>query len=197
MQPAFKEIWLDENDTVAAAQILAWIARPHRPASAIKVLNHWYWIAHRKRGGILPDMPFSLEKPGRLEPSFLKLEADCLMAFRAGSWAQSAILKNTPAPWFKSFSVGIRARAAVHAGEDSAGNAIRDIWSRRRPVAHMCLAAGNAIGRLHREQGWIGFGLAGTMRDTSWVQEAIQQAPQWSRTLAQMPGAVPMHCFRR
>ena len=195
-----QSVRLDPDDTVAAAQILAWVSRPHRPESAVKVLNHWYWLNWRKAGRPLPEaFDLALEKPGRIEGPFRKLEADCLAAFRAGAWAQSALLKAAPHHWFDSFDTGIRklGERRANARGTAAGNEIRDIWSKRKAVAHMCLASANAVGGLHHERGWVGFGLSGTMLNPVWVAEAIEQSEVWARSLRRLPNPTPLVRFHR
>jgi hypothetical protein len=191
------DIRLDDEDTIAAAQILAWIARPHRPESAVKALNHWYWTYHRKAGRDLPAMPFALEKPGRLQGPMLRLQAECLTAFRAGVWLQWTIFKDAPGPRLGGARHGVTSLAALRVGMDDRGNEIAKVWSKRKPVAHMCLAAGNAIGRHHRERRWRGFGLAGAMLQPSWVGEAIEQSEEWAHTVSRLPSAWPTFRFHR
>jgi hypothetical protein len=195
-----KEICLDSNDVIAAAQIVSWIARPHRPESGVSILNQWYWINRKKAGGSLPNrFDLKLEKPGRIGRSFQKLEADCIMALRAGIWAQAAVLKATPHHWFENFTTGIRALGEARAVErgSSAGNEIRDVWSKRKSVAHLCLAATNALAAHHQKRNWIGFGLRGAMLEPDWVSEAIEHSHEWSRSLAKLPNASPtIHFYR-
>lgn len=194
---------IDGDDTVAAAQILACIARPpceempDRHEKAIKVLNHWYWANHRKAGGEMPKITFPLEKPGRLVGPMLRLQEDCLTAFRAGAWLQFALLKEAPHHWFNSCDVGVTALATDRVGMENRGNEITRVWSRRKPVLHLCLAAGNALGRHHRERGWNGFGLTGAMLQPSWVNEAIEQSEDWARTILRLSKPWPTIRFYR
>ncbi|MFN3846417.1 MAG: hypothetical protein ACK4RZ_11455 [Paracoccaceae bacterium] len=198
--PDRREIWLDGNDTIAAAQIISWIARPKQPERAMKVLNHWYWIRHRKLGNSLPDECFNLMMPKRMEGQFLRIQdKDCRDAFRAAAWAQHAILKASPPMFGRKLSDrGIRSLAAAGVDdEEQVGNEISKIWSKRKPVAHMCLAAGNAIGRHHRERGWCGFGLSGSLLQPTWVTEAIEQSEEWARSFRHLPNPANYFHFRR
>ena len=194
---ARESIRLDGDDTIAAAQICAWIARPNRPESAMKVLDHWRRELQREWGKPDPVPNDVLMKRNRIIPQFIRLEAECLTAFRAGQWLQAHFLKTTPHKWFNAFDRGVTALAADRVGMDDRGNEIARVWSKRKAVAPMCLAAGNALGRHHQERGWVGFGLTGSILQPQWVQEAIEQSEQWQHTVSRLAAPWPTIRFHR
>lgn len=134
----------------------------------------------------MPDV--TLMRRNRIERQFRKLEADCLSAFRAGAWLQSAILKESEHPWFANFKGGVTALASrrVEAGASAVSNEMRE-WSKRKGVAHLCLASGNALGEWLTERELHGFGLPGAILEPAWVNGAIMQSEKWARTI---PGQV-------
>ena len=179
---------LDDDDMIAGAQILAWIARPHRPDSAMKILDHWRRELQRGWGRPDPVPGASLMRRNLIERQFRRLEWQCLGGFRAGQWFQTAILQRAPHPWFDAFTDGVTrlATARVDGGASAISNEMR-AWSNRKPVAHLCLSSGNALGRwlYHREL--HGFGLSGALLHPTWVSEAIDMSEQWARD---MPGQI-------
>jgi hypothetical protein len=180
-----RSIHLDQDDVVAAAQILSWIARPNRPESGVKVLNHWYHANQKKLGRPIPPLPFDLMKPNRIETQFIKLQADCLIALEAGQWFNVTILRNCPHPWFESYKQSVTRLShnrAEHRQTDKS-NELRDVWIKRKPVLHLCLSAGNALGRWLQERDLFGFGLAGAMIEPTWVDEAVEWSEKWARSI--------------
>lgn len=195
-----RAIRLDNHDIIAAAQILAWIALPHRPHDGVNLMQQWYFARRRHRGQENPALPFDLKKPNRLEPQLVQFEARCLDAFRAGIWFDRQITRGpnvVAGPIAKGMSVSIHRLAArrmrakgIDPVEEGTGNAVRDIWSKRKPVAHlasalcMCLAT-----RLEREDR-RGFDLERTMFDPVWIDQVLKGAENKAR-LAIISGAVP------
>ena len=187
--PERPEIRLDDNDVVAAAQILSWVARPHRPESGVDLLQHWYWRLFQIRGREVPELPFDLRARKRIEAQFKRLEIDCIAGFRAGMWLQWKILDHSECSWFANFSMSTRElsrrrAAAKHPAREeyrNPDNEIRDIWSRRKPIAHLALSAGNAIASWLAKRDLQGFGLSGAMLQPDWVAEAIEKSEDWFR----------------
>jgi hypothetical protein len=196
-----RSIRLDDNDLVAGAQILSWIARPHRPESAVKILNHWYWELQRDRGKQIPDLPFALSKRNRIELQFRRLEADCLTGMRAGVWLQWKVLENSQHPWFTDAGTSTRElarrRAETKGTNTDPANEIRDIWQKRKPVLHLALSAGDALGRWLTERDLYGFGLSGAVLDPSWVPDAIERSEKWCRSASQFFPAENFYHFHR
>lgn len=190
---------LDDNDLIAAAQILSWIALPHRPQDGVDLLCNWYWARQKFLGHPLPDLPFALKKPSRLESQLRRLEATCLVGFRAGIWLNWKILSASPSPWFSNIHMSTRklaSRRASTKGTES-HNEIRDVWSKRKPVAHMALAAANAIGGWLKENDLYEFGLSGAILHPEWVSEAIEMSEEWRRSASRFIDPATFHRFHR
>lgn len=174
-----REIELDANDVVAAAQILSWIAMPHRPQDGVDLLCQWFWARRRHRGEPIPDLPFDLKKPSRLAPQLENFRQRVCSGFRAGQWFELKTLSgpNRPA-MFSNFAATTRSLAARRAGVrgTAAANEIRDVWSRRKPVAHMAIAAANNIAAEHTARNVGGFDLEPTLFNPVWVGDAILEA---------------------
>jgi hypothetical protein len=181
------EYILDPNDTAAAAQILSWIARPHRQAGAERLLRQFV-MKSAQLAGWAPPNEIKLEKPTRLETQILNLQGDILKAFEAAHWFQTKVLRGDGSQIFSGFpKISQRSLAARWSGyrkdEASIGPVMERLWKRREQVVHMCLAAGNAIGKMHHERGQQGFDLRLPMfHADEWVGHAIAQAEGWART---------------
>lgn len=198
-----RKIYLDAGDLAAGAEILAYIARPHRPESVIKVIDGWL---------------NQTEKPSRLRPKIDTLVKDLLNGFEAARWLHRAILSgaaNTkkivlfesgeklkvsefPGSWPVS---SLRSSALKKAYEDyAAGNTFRDIWSRRKPILHLALAAGNEIGKLNKSKAVSGLDMNLVVTDWSWVKPTLVQAEGWAfsaQKLSILPLALPWHFLQR
>jgi hypothetical protein len=199
-----REIRLDDHDVLAAAQILSWIARPHRPESGMKVLNHWYVELQRDRGKVVPDLPFNLMRRNRIEAQFRRLEADCLIGFRAGTWLNWKILSAAPGPWLGGINVSTRElgrrRASARQAKpenETPNNEIRSIWSKRKPVAHLALAAANSIGARYAAHDLRGFGLSWTILNPDWVADALARSEDWFRSASRHMDADQFYRFHR
>lgn len=182
--PERRSILLDQHNVVAAAQILSWVAMPHRPQAGVDLLCNWYWARRKHRGDTVLDLPFDLKKPNRLEQQLETFRHRVLRGFRAGSWFQLRVLSApNQSTWFADFDVSIRSLArrqlppSRRGGESEAeGNPIRDIWSRRKPIAHMAIAAGDAIAEIHLQREVPGFDLEMTLFDPVWLVAALEAA---------------------
>lgn len=71
---------------------------------------------------------------------------------------------------------------------ENEGNVIRDIWSRRKPIAHVAIAAANNIARIHQQREVGGFDLEMTVFDPAWVSETVIEAESRARA-AMLTGA--------
>lgn len=189
-----RQIRLDSDDLAAASQILAYIARPHRPGSVDQLINAWICNS---------------ERPSRLEPKIGTLVKDLLNTFEAARWLQRSILSNfantkeimlpdsglrfkvTGFPGVWPVTSLRRSALARAGGSEGSGNAFRDIWSKRRPVVHLALAAANEMGKLHRAQSSIGLDINLAVRDGSWVKPALLNAEAWARS-AQSLSILPL-----
>jgi hypothetical protein len=200
------EIILGSNDYLAAARILAWIARPHRQADAEKVLQQFVMKYAQLRGGKVPKA-IKLPKPARLEYRVQSLQSDILKAFEVARWLQAFVLRGDGSePFFSAFErISKRQLAAQYSkiyakSEDEIGPIISRLWKRREPYVHMCLAAGNAIGKMHYKRKMKGFDLwLPLFHPDEWVEEAIIQAEGWaqSATFFGIVSADRLALFRR
>jgi hypothetical protein len=138
-------------------------------------------------------------KRSRIEAQFRRFESVCLNGLRAGIWFNWKLVTHAPGPWFEQFDRSIRQLASRRASarKTEVSNEIRDIWSKRKPVAHLALSAANAIGRLHQTNNWAGFGLAGTLLAPTWVSEAINQSEEWFRSGSTVMEPSQFYHFRR
>jgi hypothetical protein len=181
-----REVILAHDDTAAAAQILAWIARPHRQADAEIVLKQFV-MKYAQMAGWTPD-GVVLERPSRLEPRLLTLQGDVQKAIETARWFQAIALRGDKSAAFTKFRpISKRELAADYSGyrqdEDAIGPKIQRLWKTREPVVHLCLAACNAIGRMQLERAQKGLDLRLPMFHAGeWVGEAIAQAEGWART---------------
>ena len=195
---------LDDDDTVAAAQILSWIARPHRSESAMKVLDHWRRELLRSwgRGDPMPDA--YLMRRNRIETQFKRLEVEVLRGIRAGLWLQWKILDQSPIPLFAGIKMPTRelARrrsAARHSRPENEkpANEIRDIWRKGKPVSHLALATGNALGGWLADRDLRGFGLSGAILQPTWVPDAIEQSEAWFHSASRFIEPAQFRRFHR
>jgi hypothetical protein len=198
-----RQICLDADDLSAGVQILAYIARPHRPDSVAKIFDAWV---------------NQTEKPSRLRPKIATTVKDLLNGFEAARWLQRAILsggannkevflldswQRVPVTGFPGSwpATSLRSNASSRAAEvEGIGNAFRDIWSKRKPILHLALAAGSEIGRLHHSQLIKGLDINLVVTDLSWVKPALAQAEGWAasaQTLSILPPALSWHFLQR
>lgn len=204
-----RAIRLDDHDLIAGAQILGWIALPHRPHDGANLMQQWYFARRRHRGQENPALPFDLKKPNRLAPQLVQFEARCLDAFRAGLWFDKQIMRGPnviDGPIAGVMSVSIHRLAAgrmkakgIDPVEQGTGNAVRDIWSKRKPVAHLASALGMFLVTRSEREGQHGFDLERTVFDPVWIDEVLERAENRARH-AIISGAVQpaqLHRFHR
>jgi hypothetical protein len=125
---------LDDNDTIAAAQILSWIARPHRRLESSFSL-------------LLP----SEKKPYIVESQRPAFRKDFLRGLEAGRWFDAKALAADP-DWesrtlfppehSSTRRMARRSASRLNLDED---NAIKRVWSKRKPIAHIASAARTAL----------------------------------------------------
>ena len=199
-----RAIRLDARDMVAGAQILSWIALPHRPAHGVALLNHWYWARRRFRGESVPALPFTLKKLSRIEGQLQNFNARVMDAFLAGVWFQRRQLTVLPDSGglilsaVKAWSASTRTLAQRRA--DLRGTAqpqeIRAIWSTRKPVLHLALAAGEMLAEHYHSEGRQGFDLERTVFWPNWVPATIDRAERIASQACRF-GAFEPHQFYR
>lgn len=180
-----REIRLHDDDLIAGAQILAWIAMPHRPEQGVHLLEQWYWGRRRFRGEIVPPLPYDLGKRSRLVPQLAQFNRRVLDAFRAGMWFHRRCLATTPgngiiSQGLRGLGASTRTLAKSYADRNGVeqGNAIRVIWSKRKPVLHLAYAAGEVLSARYWEEDRGGFDLERTVFWPNWVTDTISRAEQ-------------------
>jgi hypothetical protein len=105
---------------------------------------------------------------------------------------------------FQSFDVSVRSLArrqlpSKRRDLEAEGNVIRDIWSKRKPVAHLAAAAANGIALEHRTNNISGFDLEMAVFNPVWVAAALEEAESRARGAA-LAGAfriLDLHRFHR
>lgn len=202
-----RAIRLDARDMVAGAQILSWIALPHRPAHGVALLNHWYWARRRFRKEGVPALPFTLKKLNRIEGQLQNFNARVSDAFLAGVWLQRRSFSALPgeggpiASMLKAWGASTKSQAqrrAVLRGT-AQSQEIRDIWSRRKPVLHLAWAAGETLADRYHCEGRQGFDLERTVFWPDWVPATIDRAEQIASQVCRFGAFDPgqFHRFHR
>lgn len=198
-----EELRLDDHDLIAGVQILAWIAMPHRPQPGVRLLEQWFWARRRRRKENVPSLPFQLIKQGRLVTQLAQFERRSLEAFRAGLWFDRRVWAALPAggpilTGIQSMGASTRRLANSYADRNGIeqGNAIRTIWSKRKPVLHLASAAAEILASRHADEDRRGFDLERTVFQPDWVSETIERAEQKANFAAKL-GVFPRACFYR
>ncbi len=185
------------DDCTAAMQILACIARPHRPASAGELMQQWLWARKRYRREDLPDdLAVPVPDKDRIEAKLPALAKDIVNGLEAGQWLKTKWMAESDGVIVKAFGKSIRQQGAQrwnadHVGDikrgeahatsrdDQTATAKQRIWIKRRPVAHMALAVRNEM----RE------GLADLEElvfNPSWVQASLERAEAYAEVATQL-----------
>ncbi len=202
--PQRHEVRLDDRDLVAGAQILAWVAMPHRPQPGVRLLNQWFWARRRFRKESVPVLPFDLGKPNRLTPQLVQFDRRVLDAFRAGEWFDRRQLASIPGDGIifsvlrRSLGASTRQLAKSYADRNGIeqGNAIRAIWSKRKPVLHLASAAVEVLSARYADEDRQGFDLERTVFWPNWVADTINRAEQKAEAAARY-GAFQLSDFHR
>jgi len=200
---------------VAGAQILAWIAMPHRPQPGVRLLNQWFWARRRFRKERVPVLPFELGKPNRITAQLVQFDRRVLDAFRAGAWFDrrrvfdhwrwidreklTVLPEGSPiVAGLRGFGASTRQLAKSYAGRNGIeqGNAIRAIWSRRKPVLHLASAAAEVLAARYADENRQGFDLERTVFWPNWVADTIDRAEQKAEAAARY-GVFPLSDFHR
>lgn len=124
---------LDDDDTIAAAQILSWIARPHIPAFGLSLL--------------LP----SEKRPNRVESQRPAFQKDFIRGLQAGGWFDAKVTAADP-DWEsktlfprENWTDWKMAGRYLGSREGRKDNAIRAIRNKRGAVAHLASAVRTAL----------------------------------------------------
>lgn len=185
-------ILLDRNDVVCAAQILGWVAYPHRPEHGVNLLNQWFYSRRRSRGEEIPPLPFDLKKKNRIESQLPKLQESVLDGLRSGIWFNRRMMNALNRDELdggilngivEALSMSTRSLATNRAERKEhldiygdTGNEIRKIWTKRKPVLHLALAAGNAIAEAYYKEDRRGFDLGRTVFQPDWLDDVFNAA---------------------
>lgn len=198
-----REIRLDDRDLIAGAQILSWIALPHRPEAGVRLLEQWFWARRRFRGETVPHLPFDLNKRGRITAQLAQFEKRVLEGLRAGLWFDRRQWSALPAggpilSGLRGMGASTRRLARLYAQRNGIeeANAIRAIWSKRKPVLHLASATAEVLGARYAAEGRRGFDLERTVFWPNWVEETIERAERKAEFAARYSG-FPLPGFHR
>lgn len=180
-----RDIRLDDRDLIAGAQILAWIAMPHRPQPGVHLLEQWYWSRRRYRKENVPPLPYDLSKQSRITLQLAQFNRRVLEGLRAGIWFHRRCLVGVPGDGLILTGLrgmGASTRRLARMCADRTGveqaNAIRAIWSRRKPVLHLASAAAEVLAARYADEDRRGFDLERTIFWPNWVADTIDLASQ-------------------
>ena len=203
------EIRRDDRDLIAGAQILAWIAMPHRPQPGVHLLEQWFWARRRYRKESVPPLPFDLSKPGRLTLQLAQFNRRVIEGFRAGIWFDQRCLFHRRClaampgdgpilTGLLGMGVSTRGLATMYANRTGVeqNNAIRAIWSKRKPVLHRASAAAEVLAARYADEDRRGFDLERTVFWPNWVAETIDRAGQKADFAARHGGFQPSGFYR-
>lgn len=200
---ARRSLRLHEWDVAAGAQILAWVAYPHRPEHGVKLLENWFWARRVFRKEAIPELPFPLKKRNRLEAQLRQFEHNFLNGIRAGLWFQRHCFAKVPgegplASTIRCWGASIRRLALSQSDRrgTAPANEIRRIWSQRKPVLHLAQAAGEMIAELHHEEGRRCFNLERTVFQPNWVNRTLERSEGLAQLAAKLD-AFPLGGFYR
>ena len=181
-----------DRDLVAAMQILACIARPHRPASAGELMQQWFWARRRhRREGFQPELEVRVPDKDKIAPKLDKLSRDIRDALRAGEWlmlqwsAKSAerngvtvkgasVRALAARQWNREHTAAIAADGDwIDSRDDRTAPVRQRVWIKRRSVAPMALAVRQEL----RERYPDGLpDLEAVVFDPAWVAGALDRA---------------------
>ncbi len=163
--PERREIRLHDDDRVAGAQILSWIAWPHR---------HEYGVA------LLDPHCAQSKKPGRIKLQLAQFRMKLLDGFVAGGWFDYKILAAAPDLAERSLfskqkltTRQLAKRWGIADGKEL-GNSIRSVWPKRMPVVHLASAARTILTvKCFIDEIAL---LPESLLDPSWVKETVDLA---------------------
>ena len=181
-----------DEDRLASMQILACIARPHRPASAGELMQQWFWARKRhRREGLPENLAVRVPDKDKVAPKLDKLSTDIRDALKAGEWLKLQwAVKSAANNGVKVKGFSLRAMAAkewnrrnkeqieldndwIGSRDDRTASVRQKVWIKRRPVAHMALAVREELRELH-PQGLPD--LEAVVFNPAWVPAALERA---------------------
>lgn len=174
---------LDNDDTTAAAQILSWIARPHRSASGLSLL--------------LP----SEMRPNRVESQRPAFQKDFLRGLQAGVWFDAKVLAKDPDWESKTLfdpehsTTRMLAKRSVGGLEVEKSNAIKRVWSNRQVVAHLASALRTALVTKSLVDD-LPLDPWAFVAEPDWVQDIIDESERRLAVACEV-GAFEETCFRQ
>jgi hypothetical protein len=185
-----------DNDTLAAMQILACIARPQNPARAGELMQQWLWARKRHRGeGVPHDLAIPVPDKDRINTKFPALAKDIDAAIQAGEWFKMKWAAESDGVIVRAFGRSLRQqgarqwnqahKAAIDKGdlgatasrENEAASAKQRIWNRRRPVVHMAAAVRNHVLDITAKRT---LELEELVFHPIWVAEALERAESYA-----------------
>lgn len=183
-----QQITLSREDGAAALEILAFLAHPQRPEYGLRVMNDWARHHFGNQAGA--------EKWSRLEPKLRRCDGLIERSLVAGYWlhrrcALSFSDRHSQELGPVEASLRTSARAfGIHGKEETA---LRDYWDRSRTVAHLALAAGEAIHSAFGSReatGWQ-WSLRDIAFNPAWVDRAVTHAEAKAQAASEL-GVIPI-----
>jgi len=197
-----RKVVISGDPEIARLEILAHIVYPHRLPFALNLLRDWQLHYNGETRGA--------EKWSRLEPKLRRFD-DIVRRRLQGAywhrlWGNSEISPNGHARTIRESARVEIAKLSRKAQESAKEETIiRDHWERVRPVAHLGIAAGEAIqtslvGDLTSQPGWDPrsawkspqFDLRRVAFHLDWSSAAIARAEIYARS-ADKIGTIPIH----
>ncbi len=169
-----QSVRLDDADLIAAAQIIGWLAFPARPEHGVKTIQQWAVRRQLARGEFDGKLPFSMDKPNRLQQRIDTLNHQLRRRLRAGHWLAQRMGKESNRPL--SPGRGLRALARRESELHEIPNLVRDYWTGSVPVIHLAKASLFAIIAAYQREERGGWHLERTIFWPDWVPEAIEQS---------------------
>jgi hypothetical protein len=185
-----RTVTLANDDTLAALQILANLAYPHRPDFALETLRQW--VAHVADVG-------PRGKWGRVEPKLRRLHDMVKRRLIGAYWLRLQVNERVSrlegAEALRAHAAGQRECARRFGARDKEAepNVIRTYWLETRTVAHLGLATGEAIllANSPNERMSRSWDLFRAAFRPDWVGRALQMA-ETNAEVASRFGVIPL-----
>ncbi len=188
-------IFVTDNDSLAAMQILACIARPHNPARAGKLMQQWFWSRKRyRREGLPSDLAIPVPDKDRINSKLPALAKDIDAALLAGRWFKLKWAAESDGVILKALGMSLRQQGARKWNEDHRAEIIRGgghatsrdneaasakqrIWNKRRPIVHMALAVRNHVLTIAADRS---LDLEELLFNPVWVPDALKRSEDYA-----------------
>lgn len=203
-----REVRLDDQDLIAGAQILGWLAFPDRPQQGVRTIQQWLIRRQQAREEFIGELPFRLDKPNRLQLRINTMNKQLRRRLRAGDWLAKRMGKAAGTPLSMAMGMGLNALARrenqllqFQFAEQSEidrdqPNLIRDYWTASLPVIHLAKASLFSILEAYRKEGRDGWHLERTVFWPDWVPGAIAWSENTAGFAAQLGLVEPSQMIR-